>query len=58
MSTELGEYKAQGLKERGIERRNLRTLVMASAFMGLASYFWMRTTWGLVGWARARWYST
>jgi len=56
-STEVGKYEASGSKERGIERRNLRTLVIASAVIGVASYFWMRTTWGLVGLVKARWFS-
>jgi len=56
MSTELGEYNG-GSKEQGIERRNLRTLIIASAFVGVASFFWMRTTWGLVGFAKTWWFS-
>lgn len=56
-NTEAGKYESSGLKERGVERRNLRTLVIASAVVGMASYFWMRTTWGLVGLIKARWLS-
>jgi len=49
--TELGEFK-EGLTEKGVERRNLRTLVLASAVVGGVGYFWLRTTWGLVGAAK------
>lgn len=48
MSTEAGRYEASGLKERGVERRNLKTLVIASTVIGVASYLCMRTTWGLL----------
>ena len=54
-TTELGTYENSGLGKSGVERRNFRTLVIASAFVGAASYFWIRTTWGLVGCVKA-WY--
>jgi hypothetical protein len=47
-TTPKGENES-GLKESGVERRNLRTLVIASAFMGIVSYFCLRSTFGLVG---------
>jgi hypothetical protein len=52
--TEMGEYVA-GLKESGVERRNLRTLVIASVCIAVASYIGMRTTWGIVGSLRGWW---
>lgn len=55
-STEKGEYQASGIKERGIERRNFKTLVIASTVVGVLSYFGMMTTWGLVSSAKAWWY--
>jgi hypothetical protein len=57
MSTELGEYKGSGTKKRRIERRNLRTLLIASAVLGIGSYFWARTVWSMVRYAEALWYS-
>jgi len=50
----MGEYVA-GLKESGVERRNLRTLVIASVFIAVASYIGMRTTWGIVASLRGWW---
>lgn len=44
-----------GLKESGVERRNLRTLVIASVCIAVASYIGMRTTWGIVGSLRGLW---
>jgi hypothetical protein len=52
--TEMGEYVA-GLKESGVERRNLRTLVIASVCIAVASYIGMRTTWGIVASLRGWW---
>jgi len=52
MSTEKGKYEASGIKERGIERRNFKTLVIASTVVGVLSYFGMMTTWGLMNSAR------
>jgi hypothetical protein len=52
--TEMGEYVA-GLKESGVERRNLRTLVIASVCIAVASYIGMRTTWGIVASVRDWW---
>jgi hypothetical protein len=53
----MGEYEATGLKVSGVERRNLRTLVIASTLVGVASYIGMKTTWGIVGGLRAWWFS-
>lgn len=50
--TELGEYDDADMASKGIERRNLRTVVLATAVLGGLGYFWMRTTWGLVGMVR------
>jgi hypothetical protein len=55
MSTEKGEYKASDFKNRQYERRGLRTLVIASAAVGVLSYFSMVTAWGLVEHAKAWW---
>lgn len=57
MSTEMGEYQDTGKRERGIETRNLRTLLIASAVLGVGSYFWAKTTWGIVVYAKAWWSS-
>jgi len=54
-TTELGEYEVSHRKETSIERRNLRTLVVFSAVVGLFSYVGMRTTWGIVAGLRNWW---
>jgi hypothetical protein len=54
-TTELGAYEVSGMKGTGIEERNLRTLIAASAFISVVSYLWMRTTFGIVGSLRT-WY--
>jgi L-amino acid N-acyltransferase YncA len=54
-TTELGEYEISGHKETGIEKRNLRTLIVASTVVAVLSYLGMRTTWGIVGGLRAWW---
>jgi len=46
--TSMGDYEEMKKSDTGVERRNLRTLVVASAVIGVLSYFGMRTTWGLV----------
>ena len=53
--TELGEYAPSGIKEESIEKRNLRTLIVFSAVLGILSYVGMRTTWGIVGGLRSWW---
>jgi len=57
----MGEYEATGLKASGVERRNLRILViasaLASAFVGVVSFIGMKTTWGIMGGLRAWWFS-
>ena len=53
-TTELGTYENSGLGKGGVERRNFRTFITMSAVVGVASYFCMRTTWGLVGLVKAR----
>jgi hypothetical protein len=55
-TTSMGEY-VSGLKESGVERRNLRVLVLASAFMGVVSYFCLKTTFGIIGNVREWWFS-
>jgi len=55
-TTSMGEH-VSGLKESGVERRNLRTLVMATAFMGAVSYFCLRTIFRIVGSMRDLWFS-
>ena len=54
-TTSMGEY-VSGLKESGVERRNLRVLVMGSAFMGLISFLLVKTSLGVVGQLRG-WFS-
>jgi len=44
----MGDYEEMKKSDTGVEKRNLRTLVIASAVIGVLSYFGMRTTWGLV----------
>lgn len=51
----MGEYVDSGVKEQGIEKRNLRTLIVASTVLALFSYLGMKTTWGIVGGLRAWW---
>jgi hypothetical protein len=51
----MGDY-VSGLKESGVERRNLRTLVMASAFTGLISFLLVKTGLGMFGKLRG-WFS-
>lgn len=47
-ATRQGEYEVSGIKEPGIERRNLKALVFASVFVGVISYVGTRTTFGLL----------
>jgi hypothetical protein len=54
-TTELGEYEHSELKETSIERRNLRSLVLFSAVVGVLSYVGMRTTWGILDGLRNWW---
>ena len=56
-STALGE-NVSGIKESGIERRNLKALVIASAVMGVVGYLCMRGTWGIVGNLSRSWWFT
>ena len=53
--TELGEYDESSVPQVGIETRNFRTLVVASAVIAVLSYVGMRTTWGIVAGLRAWW---
>lgn len=53
---ELGDYHPSAVvTETGVERRNLRALVLASTVFALVLYVGMRITWGLVGGLRAWW---
>ncbi|CZR52773.1 uncharacterized protein PAC_02650 [Phialocephala subalpina] len=45
--TEMGEY-VPGTQKSAVERRNLRTLVVAGAVMGCLSYIGLRVSWSLV----------
>jgi hypothetical protein len=51
----MGDY-VSGLKESGIERRNLRTFVVASALAGLVSFLLVKTGLGMFGKFRG-WFS-
>jgi hypothetical protein len=46
-TTSMGEY-VSGLQDSGVERRNLKALVMGSAFMGLISFLLVKTSLGAV----------
>ena len=48
IGTEAGKYEASHRK-RGIESRNLRTLVIASVVVAAAACLLMRTTWSFLG---------
>jgi hypothetical protein len=54
-TTELGEYEESGIKQTGIEKRNFRTLVVASTVVAVVSYVGMRSTWGIMGGLRTWW---
>lgn len=45
--TEMGEY-VPGAQKSAVERRNLRTLVVAGAVVGCLSYIGLRVSWSLV----------
>jgi len=51
-ATALGEYNGSGLKQPGIERRNFRTLILASAVFAAVSYCGMKTTWYFSSWPK------
>ncbi|KAE9375734.1 hypothetical protein N431DRAFT_543207 [Stipitochalara longipes BDJ] len=53
-TTSMGEY-VFGLKESGVERRNLRALCMGSAVLGIVSYFCLQTTLRVIGKVGAWW---
>ncbi|KAG0646081.1 hypothetical protein D0Z07_8255 [Hyphodiscus hymeniophilus] len=55
LTTEEGVYEESATKQTGIEKRNFRTLVAASAALAVISYLGMRTTWGIVGGLRNWW---
>ncbi len=55
-TTLMGEY-VSGLKESGVERRNLRALCLGSAAIGIVSYFCLKTTFRLVGNIGAWWFT-
>ena len=55
LTTELGQYEESNVKQTGIEKRNLRTLVVASTALAVFSYLGMRTTWGIVAGLRDWW---
>jgi hypothetical protein len=55
-TTSMGEY-VSGLKESGVERRNLRALCMGSAAMGVVSYFCLKTTFKVFGRLAAWWFT-
>ena len=52
-TTSMGEY-VSGLQDSGVERRNLKALVMGSAFMGLISFLLVKTSLGVV--RQLRWW--
>ncbi|PBP20330.1 tat pathway signal sequence [Diplocarpon rosae] len=54
--TLMGEY-VPGRVESGVERRNLKALVMATAAMGLVSYLALRIAFGVLGELRSWWSS-
>lgn len=45
--TEMMEYDKAALRGTGIERRNLKSLVLGCAFMGAISYVGLRITFGI-----------
>jgi len=45
--TDMMEYDEAALRGTGIETRNLRSLVLGCAFMGMVSYVGLRITWGI-----------
>jgi hypothetical protein len=51
-----GEY-VSSLKESGVGRGNLRTLLMATGFIGVVSYFCLKIVFGIVGSIRGCWFS-
>ena len=54
--TSMGEY-VSGLEESGVERRNLRALVIASTVFGFSLYFCAKTTFGVAGKIARWWFS-
>ena len=46
LTTEMGEMEASGWKEPGIERRNLRTLVIASTAVGVFTWLGVKVVVG------------
>lgn len=50
-TTEKGEYVPGSMKS-GVERRNLRTLILASVIVSGLGYVGWRVTWGVVGLGR------
>lgn len=42
-----GEIQNSGLKQQGVERRNLKTLIIAAIVAGVVSWFSMKATWSL-----------
>jgi hypothetical protein len=55
-TTSMGEY-VSGLKESGVERRNLSALCMGSAVMGIVLYFCLMTTFKVFGRLAAWWFT-
>ena len=53
-TTSLGDFEHAALKEPGIESRNLKALLYASAFVVVVSYLAMKITFGVVDGFRAR----
>ncbi|KAJ5038084.1 uncharacterized protein L3040_006955 [Drepanopeziza brunnea f. sp. 'multigermtubi'] len=55
-TTSMADY-VPGVKNSGVERRNLKALIWGSAFLGLLSYAGWRVSWGILGGLRAWWLS-